>query len=59
MEIKITVKYHIEVGEEIIECDSLEKAERKIKSMRKSEIYCHLYKTVFTGKSIKEVFLLT
>ena len=27
---KIKVKYHIECGEEIIECESLEQAERKI-----------------------------
>lgn len=58
MEIKIKIKYHIEVGEEIIECDSLEQAEKKMKSLRSSESECYLYKTEFRGKSIKEIFLI-
>lgn len=58
MEIKIKIKYHIEVGEEIIECDSLEQAEKKMKSLRSSESECYSYKTEFRGKSIKEIFLI-
>ena len=33
MEIKIKIKYHIEVGEEIIECETLEQAEKKMKNL--------------------------
>jgi len=58
MEIKVTIKYHIEVGEEIIECETLEKAEKKLKGLRSSESECYLYRTEFRGKSIKEIFLI-
>lgn len=58
MEIKIKIKYHIEIGEEVIECDSLEQAEKKMKRLRSSESECYLYKTEFRGKSIKEIFLI-
>ena len=34
MEIKIKIKYHIEVGEEIIECETLEQAEKKMKNLK-------------------------
>lgn len=36
---KIIIKYHIEVGTEIIECESLEKAEYKIKNLCEQERY--------------------
>jgi hypothetical protein len=58
MEIKIKIKYHIEVGEEVIECETLEQAEKRMKNLRSSEAECYLYKTELRGKSIKEVFLV-
>ena len=39
MKIKVTIKYHIEVGDEIIECESFEQAERKLKHMTETERY--------------------
>ena len=57
---KIIAKYHIEImgqigyeGEYRIECTSLEQAEKKIKSLRKSEAMVHLIKT--TKENGKEV----
>jgi hypothetical protein len=58
MEVKVTIKYHIEVGEEIIHCETLEQAERRMKRLRSSESECYLYRTEFKGKSIKETFLI-
>lgn len=58
MEVKVTMKYHIEVGEEIIHCETLEQAERKMKGLRSSESECYLYRTELKGKSIKEIFLV-
>jgi hypothetical protein len=60
---KITARYHIEImgqigyeGEYRIECDSLEAAEKKIKSMRKSEAHVHLIKTIKEkGKEIQYI----
>jgi hypothetical protein len=58
MEIKIKIKYHIEVGEEIIECETLEQAEKKMKNLRSSESECYLYRTELKGKSTKEIYLI-
>ena len=58
MEIKIKIKYHIEVGEEVIECETLEQAEKKMKNLRSSESECYLYRTELEGKSIKEIYLI-
>jgi hypothetical protein len=58
MEIKIKIKYHIEVGEEIIECETLEQAEKKMKNLRSSEFEFYLYRTELKGKSIKDVYLI-
>jgi hypothetical protein len=51
---KVKVSYHIEamgqVGMEsqsIIICDSLEQAEKKIKSLRSHEMHVHIIKTVY------------
>ena len=58
MEIKIKIKDHIEVGEEIIECETLEQAEKKMKNLKSSESECYLYRTELKGKSTKEVYLV-
>ena len=58
MEIKIKIKYHIEVCEEIIECENLEQAEKKMKNLKSSESECYLYRTELKGKSTKEVYLV-
>jgi hypothetical protein len=50
MKIKITVKYHIEVGDQVIECESLEQAERKLKHMSETDRY--LIKTELKGDKI-------
>ena len=56
MEIKITVKYHIEVGNEVIECESLEQAERKLKHISDMERY--LIKTELKGDEIVSQYLI-
>jgi hypothetical protein len=56
---KIIIKYHIEIGEEVIEIESLEKAERRIKSMAKQEIDFYVYKTIIKEKGEKEVYLVS
>lgn len=56
MEIKITVKYHIEVGNEVIECESLEQAERRIKQM--SDLDRFLIKTELKGDEIVNQYLI-
>ena len=58
MKIKVTIKYHIEIGEEIVECDSLEQAEKKLKNLRSSETECYLYKTEIKGELDKEIYLI-
>jgi hypothetical protein len=59
MEIKIKINYHIEVGEETIQCESLEQAEKKLKNLRSSETECYLYRTEQHGKSIKITYLMS
>ena len=56
MKIKITVKHHIEVGNEIIECESLEQAERKLKHI--SEVERYLIKTELKGDQIVGQYLI-
>ena len=46
------IKYVIEAGEEIVECDSLEQAERRIKSMYSCEIEAYLIKKEFKGEEL-------
>jgi hypothetical protein len=59
MEIKVKINYHIEVGEDTIQCDSLEQAEKKLKSLRASETECYLYRTEHHGKSIRITYLMS
>ena len=56
MKVKITIKYHIEVGNEVIECESLEQAERKMKHM--SDIERYLIKTELKGDQIVDQYLI-
>lgn len=56
MKIKITVKYHIEVGNEVIECESLEQAERKLKHM--SEVERYLIKTELKDDKVINQYLI-
>ena len=56
MKIKITVKYHIEVGNEIIECESLEQAERRLKHI--SDVRRYLIKTELKGDQIVSQYLI-
>ena len=56
MKVKITIKYHIEVGNEVIECESLEQAERKMKHM--SDIERYLIKTELKGDEIVSQYLI-
>lgn len=53
---KIKIKYHIEVGNEIIECESLEQAERKMKGL--SEIEKYLIKTESKDNEVVNQFLI-
>jgi len=56
MKVKITVKYHIEIGNEVVECESLEQAERKLKHISEMERY--LIKTELKGDEIVGQYLI-
>jgi hypothetical protein len=56
MKIKITCKYEVVNGEEIIECETLEQAEKKLKSLRGSELECYMVRKEFQGKKLLEEF---
>ena len=56
MKVKITIKYHIEVGNEVIECETLEQAERKMKHM--SDVDRFLIKTELNGDEIINQYLI-
>jgi len=53
---KIKIKYHIEIGNEVIECESLEQAERKMKGLSEMEKY--LIKTESKGDKVINQFLI-
>jgi hypothetical protein len=53
---KITMKYEIVLGEEVLECESLEHAERKLKNLRSSETDCYLVRKEFKGNNLVEEF---
>jgi hypothetical protein len=53
---KITIKYHIEVGNEVIECESFEQAERKLKHINETERY--LIKTELKGEQVVAQYLI-
>ena len=59
---KVTIKYEVEArvdAEEVtITCQTLEEAERKLKSFHRNETEAYIIKTVQTGKSITEKFLI-
>lgn len=53
---KIKIKYHIEVNNEVIECETLEEAERKIKGL--SEVERYLIKTeIEDDKVINQILI--
>jgi len=56
MKVKVTCKYEIVYGEEIFECDSLEQAERKLKSMRSSELECYMVRKEYENNKLKEEY---
>jgi hypothetical protein len=56
MKVKIKVKYHIEIGNEVVECESLEQAERKLKHISDMERY--LIKTELKGDEIVSQYLI-
>jgi hypothetical protein len=59
---KIKVKYHIEANVDaeqvIIECQTIEEAEKKLKNLLRAEQEAYIVKTIETGKSIKERFFI-
>jgi hypothetical protein len=54
---KIKTKYHIEVGSEVIECDSLEQAMRRLKHYSDYEVY--VIKTELKGEQVVNQYLVT
>ncbi len=56
MKVKVTFKYEVVYGDEIFECDSLEQAERKLKSMRGSELECYMVRKEFENNKLKEEY---
>jgi hypothetical protein len=53
---KVTLKYEIVLGEEVVECESLEQAEKKLKNLRSSETDCYLVRKEFKGENLIEEF---
>ena len=53
---KIKLKYEIVLGEEVIECESLDQAEKKLKNLRSSETDCYLVRKEFKGDNLIEEF---
>jgi hypothetical protein len=49
---KIKIKYEIEVGEERIECETLEIAERRMKSFAAQELEAYLIKKEYNNNKI-------
>ncbi len=56
MKIKITYKFEVIHGEEVFECESLEQAERKLKSLRNSESECYMVRKEFSGDKLIEEY---
>lgn len=55
---KIKIKYEIEVNEERVECESLEIAERRMKSFASQELEAYLIKKEYNGdKIINEILV--
>ena len=53
---KIKMKYEIVLGNQVVECESLEQAERKLKNLRSSETDCYLVRKEFKGNNLVEEF---
>lgn len=53
---KIIIKYHIEFGNEVIECDSLEQAEQRFKQMSETDRY--LIKSEYEGEELINQYLI-
>ena len=53
---KITLKYEIVLGEEVVECESLNDAEKKLKNLKSSETECYLVRKEFKGNNLVEEF---
>jgi len=53
---KVKLKYEIVLGEEVVECESLEDAEKKLKNLRSSETECYLVRKEFSGENLIEEF---
>ena len=56
MKVKVTFKYEFVYGDEIFECESLEQAERKLKSMRGSELECYMVRKEYENNKLKEEY---
>ena len=55
---KRTVKFIIEVGEEVIECDSFEEAKKKMKNLIQAETEAYLIKKEYEDKVLIEETLM-
>lgn len=53
---KVKLKYEIVLGEEVVECESLEDAEKKLKNLKSSETECYLVRKEFSGENLIEEF---
>ena len=56
MYMKIKIKYHIEIGNEVIECETLEQAERKMKGL--SDVEKYLIKTEIEDEKVINQILI-
>ena len=56
MKVKVTFKYEVVYCDDIFECESLEQAERKLKSMRSSELECYLVRKEYENNKLKEEY---
>lgn len=56
MKVKVTYKYEIRTGDEVFECESLEQAEKKLKTMRGSELDCYMVRQEYENEKLKEEY---
>jgi hypothetical protein len=53
---KITLKYEIVLGMDVIECESLEQAEKKLRNLKSSDTDFYLVRKEFKGDELMGEF---
>lgn len=55
---KIIIKYQIEVNGEVIECETLDQAERRMRSLHVQEVEGYLIRREYKGDKLIEEYLM-